>query len=89
MKEYEAQLKRTPVAAKTYSSAPGITNEAQRKVRAAELARRREKVEERIRERTAALPAPPSVRALSTKQLTLAAGLGILTLLAGVVGGYP
>lgn len=64
MKEYKAQLKTTPVAAKTYSSAPGITN-AQRKVRAEELARRREKVEERIRERTAVLPAPPSVSALS------------------------
>ncbi len=88
MKEYEAQLKRTPVAATTYSSAPDITNEEQRKVRAEDLARRREEVEERIRERTAALPALPSVRTLSPTQLLLAAGLGILTLLLGGVTGY-
>lgn len=88
IKEYEARITRTPVAPNTYSSAPGITNEAQRKVRAEELARRCEEVEERIRERIAALPALPSVRTLSRTLLLLAAGLGILAPLLGCVTGY-
>ena len=88
IKEYEARITRTPVAPNTYSSAPDITNEEQRKVRAEDLARRREEVEERIRERIAALPALPSVRTLSRTLLLLAAGLGILTPLLGCVTGY-